>query len=287
LLPTSASGFAYSTFANNVPRITSGLGLLVEEIRTNLLLNSTVPATQTTGSLANATYTLWVNGAGSATMSAGTATGCGTGVATQGSPVNFTTSGAAGTCTVTVSGALNAFQLEAGAFGTSLIVTAGATVARAADSIVAAKPPVVGPAYTQFAKGTPNAPTTFGTAQNLLQADTGAVGQRVLIRRQNATGGLLVTMVGGSGSAFTPSGTWAQGASGKVAAAAAAGSQAASFNGGTIASNTGATMPTTPTVLRIGSSSGTTEFWNGYVERVALWAVPRLSSADMQRISGP
>jgi hypothetical protein len=135
LLPSSTSGFAYSTFGNNVPAITPGLGLLIEESRTNQLLNSATPATQTTGSLANGTYTLWVNGSGSATLSAGTATGCGTGVASQGTPVNFTTSGAAGTCTVTVTGSLNAFQLEAGTNGTSFIVTAGVIATRASDLV--------------------------------------------------------------------------------------------------------------------------------------------------------
>ena len=135
LLPTSASGASYSTFGAGVLPITSGLGILVEEARNNSLLNSTVPATQTTGSLANGTYTLWVNGSGSAVMSPGTATGCGVGTATNGSPVNFTTSGAAGTCIVTVVGSLNAFQLELGAYGTSLIVTAGATGTRNAANV--------------------------------------------------------------------------------------------------------------------------------------------------------
>jgi hypothetical protein len=96
LLPTSASGYAYNTYANNVLAVSPGKGLLSFPAATNLLLNSTAPATQTTVSLANGTYTLWVNGAGSATMSAGTATGCGTGVATNGSPVSSTTSGTPG-----------------------------------------------------------------------------------------------------------------------------------------------------------------------------------------------
>lgn len=134
LLPSSASGFPYLTVANNIAMITPGLGWLIEESRLNQLLNSTVPATQTTASLGTGTYTLWDNGSGSATMSSGTGTGCGTGVATNGSPVQFTIT-IAGTCTVTVTGSLNAFQLEAGSFGTSLIVTAAATATRAADAI--------------------------------------------------------------------------------------------------------------------------------------------------------
>lgn len=136
LLPASASGYAYNTYGNNVLTLSPSVGLLIFEARTNQLLNSTAPATQTTASLAPGAYTLWVNGSGSATMSAGTGTGCGTGASTNGTPVNFTIT-VAGTCTVTVTGSLNFFQLELGAFGTSGIVTAGATATRAADNIAA------------------------------------------------------------------------------------------------------------------------------------------------------
>ena len=69
-------------------------------------------------------------------MSAGTATGCGTGVATNGTPVSFTTSGTAGTCIVTVAGSLNAFQLEKSAYGTSFIITGAATGTRAIDDLL-------------------------------------------------------------------------------------------------------------------------------------------------------
>ena len=131
LLPSSPSGFAYTTYGANTLRLDS-TGLLDEVSRVNQLFNSTAPATQTTPSLATGTYTLWVNGSGSAQMSLGTGVGCGTGTATQGNPVSFTIS-VTGTCIVTVVGSLNAFQLELGAFGTSLIITAGATGTRAND----------------------------------------------------------------------------------------------------------------------------------------------------------
>lgn len=121
LLPSSPSGYAYSTFANNVPVITVGKGLLLQEARTQYLAAPTVPATQTTASLGTGTYVLWVSGSGTATVAAGTATGSGFGAASQGTVVVFTIS-VAGTVTVTVAGSLNAFQLENGAFGTSLIL---------------------------------------------------------------------------------------------------------------------------------------------------------------------
>src|ERR1700677_1609920 len=66
LLPASNSGASYNTFPSGVLRITPQVGLLIEESRTNQLLNSTAPVTQTTGLLPNGTYTLWVNGSGSA-----------------------------------------------------------------------------------------------------------------------------------------------------------------------------------------------------------------------------
>jgi hypothetical protein len=131
----STSGFGYSSFTNNVLRITPGIGLLGEyATRTNYLLNSNVPVTQTTGTLPATTYQLWVNGSGSAAMSAGTATGCGTGTASQGSSVQFVIS-VAGTCTVTVSGSLNFFQIENGGYPTSGIVTGGSTASRSGETI--------------------------------------------------------------------------------------------------------------------------------------------------------
>lgn len=132
LLASAAASAPYLTFANNVPALVPGVGLNCFNASQNNLLNSTAPATQTTASLGVGTYTLWVNGTGSATSSAGTATGSGFGAATDGAPNTFSVT-VAGTVVITVAGSLVAFQLEPGSFGTPLIVTAGAALARAAD----------------------------------------------------------------------------------------------------------------------------------------------------------
>ena len=130
---------SWLSFAANVPRI-SDQGLLVEQAATNLFLHSSAPATQTITLGATGSYTLTAWGApGSATVAAGTATGSGFGTATasaKGAQVTFTIT-ATGTVTVTISGSPLYVQVEAGAFGTSPVVTAGSSATRAADNITA------------------------------------------------------------------------------------------------------------------------------------------------------
>lgn len=100
-------------------------GALVEAAATQYLGVTGTPATQTTASLGTGTYTLWVEGTGSALASAGTATISGEAAATEGSHNTFTVSGA-GTVTVTVTGSLTFFQLENSPYPTQRIDNAGA-----------------------------------------------------------------------------------------------------------------------------------------------------------------
>jgi hypothetical protein len=285
LLSSSPANFNYQTFAANIARITPGKGLLVEEGRTNLLLNSTAPATQTTGSLANGTYTLWYNGAGTATMSSGTATGCGTSVASQGTAISFTTSGGAGTCVITVAnaGASDRFQLELGAYPTSLIVTAGTTVARGSETAALTSPPTFGSSFSVFAAGTPTTPSGSGTNQSILTISS-SIGQLATLFKNNG-GAMALDLSGGTGGIFIPSGTWNQNVFGKLAASVIAGSQAAVFNGGTAATGSAATLPTTPTTVAIGTSFGIGSSWNGYVARIGLNPNLNLTTATLQSIS--
>jgi len=103
------------------------LGLLVEDARTNLFLNSDAPVTQNITTTAQ-DYTVSVEGSGTVTLS-GTATG----VASEGSPLTVTAS--AGTLTCTVAGGPDWVQVEAGTFATSMIQTAGSPVTRNRDNI--------------------------------------------------------------------------------------------------------------------------------------------------------
>ena len=113
--------------------------VLTEKVATQQLLNSDVPTTQTTGSLATGDYVLWQNGSGSSDLTAGTATISTTGSATDGSPLTFTVPGA-GTVTVTITGGPpDEFQLEGGSIPSSFIKSAGATVTRPADALTSAQ----------------------------------------------------------------------------------------------------------------------------------------------------
>lgn len=282
LLPTSASGASFNTFTNNVPRITPNVGLLSEESRINNLLNSTAPVTQTTASLGTGTYTLWVNGSGSATSSAGSATGSGFGAATNGTPNVFAVS-VAGTVTITVSGSLRAFQCELGTFGTSLIVTAAATATRAADVVSLTSPPIFGTAYSLFAQTTINAPAAYAAQLSLLEISDGTTGQRALLARSNGSATLKAGTAGGTGVSIFPAGTFASHS--KAAAAFAAGNQSALLDGGAVSTGSAATLPTTPTVVNIGTAPNSGGQLNGYIERIALWPTIRLTDAQLQAIT--
>ena len=109
---------------------------LIEVTRTNFLLNSSAPATQTvtlTGGSSGVNYVLWVNGTGSCAVSGGP-----TGTATDGSPVHFVLT-ANTAVTFTVSGTLTRFQCESlvGSANTaqpsSYIETTTASVTRSTD----------------------------------------------------------------------------------------------------------------------------------------------------------
>lgn len=154
-------------------------GVLLEGSRTNILLNSDAPATQSV-TVAAAPYTLTMTGAGSVDIS-----GVSTGTATEAVPLTFTPS--AGSLTATVVGSVDTFQLEAGAFPSSYIQTAGATETRAATAQVRTL------ASMGLADITSDATVTLTTR---LQFDSAITGENNLLTIGDATNGLRIYVDG-------------------------------------------------------------------------------------------
>jgi len=116
--------------------------LISEPARTNYLLNSATPATQTVSLTAN-TYTLWITGAGSVALSGGP-----TGTATAGAPVTFTLASTT-SVTFTITGTVSFFQCENGSFPTSKIYTWTAARSRSGTqmSVATSAFPTLGSEY--------------------------------------------------------------------------------------------------------------------------------------------
>ena len=153
---TDAAGASFSTFATNVPVFSSTLGVAAQEARTNYLVNSGAPVTQTTASLATGYYALFCNGTGSITSLAVTATASGVGALTCNSStfqvIDVTVSG---TISLTVVGSVNWGDLQnlpggATSTPTTHIVSGASSTTRPVDSFVPAQ------ALKQFAIAQPN-----------------------------------------------------------------------------------------------------------------------------------
>lgn len=257
-------------------------GLLIEESRTNLLLNSllngTALSTQTV-SVSATQYTLSFYGSGTVTLS-GAYSGSlvGSGAYPARSTLTFTPS--AGSLVLTVTGTVQFANLEAGGFATSFIPTAGASVTRNPDQVS-----MTGSNFSAWhnaTEGTLFVEWTQGTAAVVVPAmiSDGTTSNRYGVVGGSTIGGRITV----SGTGFDPAAvTGGAGAFRSVIAVKT--SDSVEYTNGAI--NSAVTPSGVPTVNRldIGWQSATSSAYiNGCIRRLMYWPT-RLTNAQLQAIT--
>ena len=174
-------------------------------------------------------------------------------------------------------------QLEAGSFATSYIPTVASQVTRSADvaSVNTLSPWFNASEGTLYAEATDGAPSS--TARGVWSLDSGA-SNRIDLRRQTSTALWNVVTTGGVDQGILIySNTAVNGVSFKNALAYKVNDLAGSVNGGSVQTDTSATIPSV-TALQIGSLAAFGSPFNGTIRRITYYP-RRLSNAELQAIT--
>ena len=260
------------------------LGRSVWEARTNLFLNSDAPVTQSV-TVDAFKHTLSFEGTGTITLSGaatGSLVGGGAGPAGRRSLTVTTT---AGSLTATVSGSVQAVQIEKGHNASPYIATGGTAVVRDSDSATIEALASIGYSTsggTWYAEGV--GPNFTG-----VNISNGSARYPRVIAHQNAStpisfdasSGFLNWFDLGSGGLLTANAT-TEGAVYKAASAYDGASRYTVLNGGAVASAAG--VPAAPSNIRIGAENGTKNFLNTHLRRIRYFPT-RLSNTLMQQIT--
>jgi hypothetical protein len=276
------------TAAVNTPRwdydpVTHALrGLLIEEARTNVLLNSATLVTQSVTVTATA-YTLSFYGTGTVTLS-GASTGSLVGTGAFPQRVSLTFTPAAGTLTCTVTGSVQSAQLEAGTFATSYIAVTAAAVTRAAD--FATMPTA---AWFSATAGTlevefiaTNVPPA-GAQAGMIRLDDGTDSNNLMVFMAPQNPAVILYGVVATVNQLSATVVGISGAPQK--AAVAYGGLWRGATGGVTAAGTGSATPLPATRLMFGMGHSSQAWWlDGYIRRVRYW--PRaLSNSELQQVT--
>lgn len=267
------------------PTTLAPLGLLVEEARTNLLLNSATLSTQLVTTTVQS-YTLSFYGTGTVTLT-GSATGTLVGTGAFPNRVSLTFTATAAPLTLTVAGTVSNAQLEAGGFVTSYIPTAGATVTRSADIAT-----MIGNNFTNWYNQTTGTLTVSFDASasgnaSYVAASNGTITQNS-VHIDNDTGIMRAAYYSSSTlvAALGLSAIGTVGASNKIATAYAVNDFAASRNGGTVATVVTGAVPVALTQLNIGTDDRLVApfYTNGHIKTISYYNT-RLTNTQLQAIT--
>lgn len=258
-------------------------GLLIEEQRINLLLNSLINGTSLSTqsvTVAAVPHTISFYGTGTITLTgASVATVTGTGVYPNRQTLTFTPIVGVLVCTVT--GSVQYAQLEAGSFATSFIPTAGAAVTRAGDVATVTSTnfsswynQTQGTFVTNF---TPDEGLTANVAR-VLNVSQGGVTGRVVDLYTNGT-----KWVNYNGTAATAFGTFSvTNNPQKIAIAYKTADYAYVQNAGTVATDA-SVLVNTPTQMAIGNTGGSDQI-NGHVRSITYYNT-RLPNTTLQALT--
>jgi hypothetical protein len=278
------------TAAVDVPRFdhnpTTGesLGLLVEEQRTNLLLNTATLSTQSVTVTAVA-HTLSFYGSGTVTLSGASTAGPAVGSGAFPARTTLTFTPSAGTLTLTVTGSVTSAQLEAGAFVTSYIPTTTAAATRSADvaSITGAN---FSSWYrqdegTMFAEAKRDFAVPSGLFPRVYQIQ-GATGTN-RVEQSYYTGGQVnfIATNGVTQAEWYPAYFIQNGV--KSAQALAANNVAGVSNGVVTGTDTSVTLPTVQQI-QIGAEGASINHLNGHIRRLTFFP-QRLPNSTLQAIT--
>lgn len=290
---TNASGLIESV-AINAPRFDynpttlAPLGLLIEEQRTNRVLNSDTLATQNVTVTAVAT-TLSFYGTGTVTLS-GTHSQAVVGTGAYPSRRTYTFTPTAGTLTLTVSGTVQFAQLEVGGFATSYIPTAASQVTRAPDNAS-----MTGTNFSSWYNATEGSFVTdslvayvdAGKFPAVFQVTDGTLGNRIdqgytpTPNPTNLAISLFVNTGGVNQAAAYP--TVTRGAPLKLGDAYKVNSFAGVANGGTVGTDSSGTVPVC-TQATIGTVATSGVYLNGTIRQIVYYP-RRLTNAQLQGLT--
>lgn len=257
-------------------------GLLIEEARTNLLVNSksdgTNLATQTVTSAATA-YTLSFYGTGSIVLS-GTHSATVNGTGAYPTRTTYTFTPTAGSLTLTVSGTVQYANLEAGSFATSFIATAGSAAIRNAD---VAK--MTGTNFSDWWNDTMGSanisviPKSTSGIKPLFQMDDNTANNIISLRGNVENPELYIKAI--TDQVQIDAGTIVVNTAYKLTGAWNTDNCAAAQNGAAAVTDTSATIPTV-TQARIGSDG--TNYANAWLQKISYWP-QRITNNETQAFS--
>jgi hypothetical protein len=259
-------------------------GLLIEEARTNLLLNSPISGVALPTQSVTVTavpHTISFYGTGTITLSGvSVATVVGAGAYPNRQTLTFTPT--AGVLVCTVVGLVQFAQLEVGSFATSFIPTAGTTAARSAD--------VASMTGTNFSSWYNAAEGTVVSTWNAIGysnanivtciSDSGTTNliQQFLQSSTNARFSVRTLGVDQASLDATVTTT----AVNRLASAYKANDFASTVNGATVSTDAVGTIPTVDR-LGIGSRLGTLQ-WNGHIRAITYYNT-RLPNTSLQALT--